>query len=212
MNKKVGMYSSVITFIAVFAFAVCMLLEILLDNNIGKIGNYFSSIFIAFGFIPMMCSFFTFVDNQKKSLGLLALSFSIMYGTIVIIVYFTQLTTVRLSELSNEMVFLLDYLQFGLFFNYDLLGYMFMALSTFFMGIILETKNKQEKLLKRLLCIHGIFAISCFTAPILGVFGSSMAGETITGTILLEIWCIYFMPICILSYNYFKNIKEVESY
>jgi hypothetical protein len=208
MNKKAGMYASVITFIAVFAFAVCMLLEIVLDNNIGQIGNYFSSILIAFGFIAMMCTFFSFAQNQKKSIGLLALSFSIMYGIMVIVVYFTQLTTVRLSKLSNEMVFILDYLQFGLFFNYDLLGYMFMAMSTFFMGIILETKNRQEKLLKRLLCIHGIFAISCFAAPILGVFDSSMAGEAVTGTILLEIWCMYFMPICILSYKYFKNIKE----
>ena len=208
MNKKMGMYSSAITLIAVFAFAVCMLLDLLLNNNIGKNGSYFSSIFIAFGFIPMVCSFLSFVSNEKKSIGLTALSFSIMYGIIVTIVYYTQLTTINLSKLSEETVFLLDYSQFGLFFNYDLLGYMFMALSTFFVGLILEAKNKQEKLLKKLLCIHGIFAISCFLAPVLGVFNSSMAGEKITGTILLEIWCIYFMPICVLSYKYFKNKEQ----
>jgi len=206
MNKKSGTYSSILTFLAVFVFAVGMLLGIVLKNDIiGKNISYFSSIFIALGYIPMVCSYLSFINEKNKSVGFIALSFSIMYGIMITIVYYTQLTTVNLSKLTEEITSLLDYSKFGLFFNYDLLGYMFMALSTFFIGIILETKNKQEKLLKRLLCIHGIFAISCFILPILGVFNSSMTGGNIIGTIILEFWCIYFMPICILSYKYFKN-------
>ena len=27
------------------------------------------------------------------------------------------------------------------------------------------------------------------------------------GTIILEIWCLYFLPICILGYQYFNNLK-----
>jgi hypothetical protein len=56
-----------------------------------------------------------------------------------------------------------------------------------------------------LLKIHGIFAISCFFMPILGIFNSNMTGGEIIGTMVLEFWCIYFMPICILSYRYFKK-------
>jgi hypothetical protein len=128
-----------------------------------------------------------------------------MYALLIMIVYFTQLTTVHLTKLSEETIGLLDYSKFGLFFNYDLLGYGFMALSTFFIGIKLETKNKHEKILKYLLCIHGIFAIGCFIMPIMGVFSANMASGEIVGTIILEFWCIYFMPICILSCRYFKN-------
>jgi hypothetical protein len=123
----------------------------------------------------------------------------------VIVVYFTQLTTVHLSQLSEEIIDLLDFQKSGLFFNYDLLGYGFMAISTFFIGIKLETKNKQERLLKYLLCIHGIFAISCFVMPMMGIFNKNMTEKDIIGIIALEFWCIYFMPICILSYKYFKN-------
>jgi cytochrome c biogenesis factor len=143
--------------------------------------------------------------NKKAGMYSSLLTFSIMYGLIIIIVYFTQLTTVRLEKLSDEVIGLLDYSKFGLFFNYDLLGYMFMALSTLFIGITLETKNKEEKILKKLLCIHGIFAIGCFVMPILGIFNQNMTGADIIGVIILEFWCIYFMPICILSYKYFKN-------
>jgi hypothetical protein len=205
MNRKVGMYSSILTFLAVLLFALCMLFGILLKNDtIGKNCSYLSSIFIAFGFIPMVCSYLLFTKNEYKSLGLIALSFSIMYGITVIIVYFTQLTTVRISQLSDEIIDLLDFQKSGLFFNYDLLGYGFMAISTFFIGIKLETNNKHEKILKNLLCIHGIFAITCFIIPMMGVFNKDMAGGDIIGIIVLEFWCIYFMPICVLSYKYFK--------
>ena len=206
MNKKVGVYSSILTFSAVFAFAVFMLISIIFKNNIiGNNGSYISSIFIALGFIPMICSFLSFTPNENKSIGLIALSFSIMYGLTIIMVYYTQLTTVRLTKLSEETMGLLDYSKFGLFFNYDLLGYAFMALSTFFIGIKLETKYKQERILKYLLCIHGIFAISCFILPMMGIFNANMIGGEIIGTIILEFWCLYFMPICILSYKYFKE-------
>jgi hypothetical protein len=206
MNKKVGMYSSIATFLAVLAFAVCMALGLLLKNDtIGNYFSYFSSIIIAFGYISMVCSYASFTKNEYKSLGLIALAFSIMYGITVIIVYFTQLTTVRISQLSDEINDLLDFQKSGLFFNYDLLGYGFMALSTFFIGLKLETNNKHERLLKYLLCIHGIFAISCFLMPMMGIFKKDMAGGDIIGIIVLEFWCIYFMPICILSYKYFKN-------
>jgi hypothetical protein len=151
MNKKTGMYSSLITFFAVLAFALGMLLGILFENDsIGKNGSYYASIFIAFGFVSMICSYVSFVKDENKSLGLISLVFSIMYGLIIIIVYYTQLTTIHLSNLSEETISLLDYSKFGLFFNYDLLGYAFMSLSTFFIGIKLETKNRKDKILRKL--------------------------------------------------------------
>jgi hypothetical protein len=153
----------------------------------------------------MVCSYLSFTSNENKSIGLIALSFSILYGLFITLVYYTQLTTVHLTNLSEEIAGLIDYSKFGLFFNYDLLGYAFMALSTFFVGIKLETKNRGEKILKYLLCIHGIFAISCFILPMIGIFNENMHGRDIIGTIVLEFWCIYFIPICILSYKYFKN-------
>ena len=206
MNKKIGIYSSLATFFAVFAFALCMLLGIICGNNIiVSRGGYFSSIFIAFGYISMVCAYFSFTKEENKSAGIIALSFAIMYGILIFIVYYAQLTTVRLSDLSEEAISLLDYSKFGLFFNYNLLGYMFMALSTFFIGITLKPNGKKENWLKKLLCIHGIFALTCFTMPILGVFNSNLAGVDSIGFIILLFWCIYFMPICILSYIYFKN-------
>jgi hypothetical protein len=212
MNKKLGMYSSIITFLAVFFFGFCMLLAMLINNgNIGKYLSYFSSIFIALGFILMNCSFCAFVNQNTKSFGIAAVAFSLMYGTINIIVYFTQISTVNLTNLSEEASLLLDFSKYNLFFNFDMLGYCFMSLSTFFIGINIKSVNKVEKILKYLLMGHGIFSIPCFLIPLIGIFNSNMAGGEIIGTIILWFWCIYFMPICILSYKYFKDIRETNA-
>lgn len=64
---------------------------------------------------------------------------------------------------------LIDFSKGGLIFNYDLLGYGFMALSTFFTGLTIEGRSKADKVLKWLMLIHGIYedhqgliACACF--------------------------------------------------
>ncbi len=48
MNKKIGVYSSIANLIAVICFALSMLFGF-------DFGSYFSSMFIAFSFVLMMC-------------------------------------------------------------------------------------------------------------------------------------------------------------
>lgn len=130
-----------------------------------------------------------------------------MYAVLIMLVYFAQLTTVRLSQLSQQASQILDYKNFGLFFSYDLLGYAFMALATFFIAFSIRATTKPDKWLKALLMIHGIFAVSCVIMPILGLFKADMANGKLFGVLVLEFWCAYFTPICILSYLHFKKIK-----
>jgi len=53
--------------------------------------------------------------------------------------------------------------------------------------------------------VHGAFFIGCFLTPMLGVFNSKQSGVDWIGTLILEVWCCYFLPICILSYLHFAN-------
>lgn len=198
MNKKTGIYASVIIFTAVLGFALCMIIG---TNN----GSYISSMFIAWGFVPLICTFAACAKKEVKAVAYTAMAFAAIYGMLIAIVYFTQLTTVRVSELSEQTSILLDYSKFNLFFSYNLLGYAFMALSTFFTSLTLEIKDKGDKWLKAMLMFHGVFAIGCVVLPIIGVFKTGMEGGDLIGTLVLEIWCIYFMPICLLSYRYFKK-------
>jgi predicted Na+-dependent transporter len=110
-----------------------------------------------------------------------------------------------MDALNQQARQIIDYQKFGLFFSYDLLGYGLMALSTFFAGLTIELKTKYDKWLKWLLIIHGVFFISCFIMPMLGLFSTEMQGADWIGRTVLLFWCVYFAPVGILSLLHFKN-------
>ena len=204
MNRKIGMISSIISILAVTGFAFCM-------PFLFMIGNYITSMFIAFSFVPMICAFAAQGKPEAKTAGYAAMAFAAMYAVIILMVYFTQLTTVRLEILNEQAKSLIDFQKFGLFFNFDLLGYCLMALSTFFIGMTIEVKSKSDRALKYLLLFHGIFAIGCFVMPMLGIFNSDTQDAVWIGIAILEFWCVYFIPVGVLSFIHFKN-KDDEKY
>lgn len=198
MNKKIGMIASFVNAIAVASFALSMLFGT-------DFVNYLSSTFIALSFVPMICSYAFYAKQETKLAGIVAVGFAAIYATLICLVYFAQMTTVRAGGLTTQTSTLLDFQQFGLFFNYDMLGYALMALSTFFAGLTVCVKSKTDKWLKGLLLVHGVFFITCFIVPMLGLFTPDMAGG---GTAILVFWCVYFVPIGILSFLHFSNSEK----
>lgn len=196
MNRKIGMVASAVNVGAVVCFALCMPISF---NS----GSYFYSMFIAFSFMVMMCAFAFFADQNRKVAGIAAVGLSSVYAAIILLVYFAQLTTVRLEVLSEQAASLLDFQKMGLVFNYDLLGYAVMGLATFFAGLTVEANSKELKWLKGLLLGHGVFFISCLIVPMLGLFSAD--GDPRIGVLLLEFWCAYFVPIGVLSWRYFSK-------
>lgn len=198
MNQKIGKTSAIIVTFAVVCFALCMPFGFLF-------GDYLSSMLIAFGFVPLMCAFAANGKPESKAAGTASCVFAGMYAVIILLVYFTQVTTVRLETLNPQATALIDYTKFGLYFNYDLLGYCLMALSTFMIGFTIDVRTKSDKALQRLLWIHGVFAIGCFLMPMLGVFNANTTDAEWIGTLLLEFWCVYFIPVGVLSYLHFNR-------
>ena len=43
--------------------------------------------------------------------------------------------------------------------------------------------------------------------PMTGMFINTDGSSSMGGTVVLEVWCLYFFPIGILSYLHFKNSK-----
>lgn len=201
MNNKIGKIGSIINVITVLLFALFLITNF-------KFGYFFVCIFLSLSFIMMIAAFENECTENNKVAGKIALILAGVYSTLIMIVYFTQCTSVLNDNLSKEALKVLDYSNMGLMFNLDLLGYAIMALSTFFIGFTINVKNKKDKALKYLLLIHGIFFISCLIMPMTGIFAKSDgSSSSIGGVIALEIWCAYFLPIGILSYSHFKNNK-----
>lgn len=199
MNQKIGMYSSAVNLIGVLCFALSMLLDF-------DYASYFSSMFIAFSFVAMTCGYACFAEKEVKLAGCVSVAFSAIYAAIILLVYFAQLTTVRLNDLTPQAAVLLDFQKCGLLFNYDLLGYGLMSLAAFFAGLTIKPRTKKDKCLKYLLMVHGVFFISCLIIPMLGVFKADSPAWI--GTAVLEFWCFYFCPVSILSFLHFSDCRE----
>lgn len=199
MNKIIASIGALIVTISVLLFAVCMLIPF-------HFGSYFVCMLLPIGYIMMTSGFCNESDEQHRVAANVGMTFAAVYTVLVFLVYFAQTTSVRLDSLDEQAMGILDYSRGGLFFSYDLLGYGMMALSTFFVGLTIDTKTRTDKWLKHLMLIHGVFFFSCFIMPMIGIFSSMADGGTNTGGVIaLEFWCAYFAPIGVLSFIHFRK-------
>ena len=197
MNKLLPQIGAAIVTIAVFLFAVCLIID-------DSFGSYFVCMLLPIGYIMMAAGFHYECCEEQRVAANIGLIFSAIYAALIFLVYFAQITSVRLDDLGEQAMRILDFKRGGLLFNYDLLGYGIMALSTFFIGLSMKVRCHADKWLKYLMMIHGIFFVGCFVMPMTGVFSSMSNGETsIGGVAALVIWCVYFLPIGVLAYKHF---------
>lgn len=197
MDKIIPKAGAAITVVTVFLFAVFLAVDF-------SFGSYLVCMLLPIGYIMMAAGFHHESCDKRRVSSNIGMIFSAIYAVLIFLVYFAQVTSVRLEDLNEQAVSILNYQRGGLFFNYDLLGYGMMALSTFFIGLSIKAECKADKWLKFLMLLHGIFFISCFIMPMTGVFTSMASGEESSGgTIALLIWCVYFIPIGALAYRHF---------
>jgi hypothetical protein len=202
MNRKIGGIGSLINAGTVLAFAICMLIH-------NSYVSYFVCILLSISFVCMIAALETECTEENKVAGRTALVFSGVYATLIMIVYFTQCTTVTNEKLGSDVMQILKYDNMGLMFNLDMLGYGIMALSTFFIGLTVNVRNKKDKALKLLLLLHGLFFPGCIILPMTGMFLGGNGSHSGGGAMALVIWCLYFLPIGILSFFHFKDQKRI---
>ena len=203
MNKTISKAGSAVVTATVFMFALFLLINY-------SMGGYFVCLILPVGFIMMTAGLHNEIENDRKVAANIGLVLAAVYAVFIMMVYFTQLTTVNNEQLNEQASKLLKFPNFGLIFNFDLLGYGLMALSTFFTGLAMKPKNKPDKWLRALMMIHGVFYLSCTFMPMTGMF-SKMAtpdGDGLGGRLALVAWCVYLLPIGILAFIHFGKQKK----
>ena len=199
MNRTVSKTGAALVAVTVLLFAVFIIADF-------TFGSYFVCMLLPVGYIMMAAGFQHESEQDRRVSANIGLALAAVYAVLILLVYFSQTTSVRLEELTEQARTILDYRKGGLMFNYDLLGYGMMALSTFFIGLSMKPESKPDKWLRALLMIHGVFFLSCFIMPMTGMFLSMSKGEGGGGgyTALL-FWCAYFLPIGVLSFMHFNK-------
>ncbi len=199
LNKMIPQVGSAIVTVTVFLFALFLIINY-------SMGSFFVCLILPIGFIMMTAGLHNEIESDRKVAANIGLILAGVYSTFIMLVYFTQLTTVNNEQLTEQAANLLEMGKCGLIFNFDLLGYGIMALSTFFTGLSMKARNKADKWLKAFMVIHGVFYFSCTFMPITGIFSKmSSGGDGLGGRLALVAWCVYFLPVGILSFLHFKK-------
>lgn len=202
MNRLLSKLGSLTVSAAVLVFAVFLLLDFSFES-------YFVCMLLPIGYIMMAAGFCSESDDGHRVAANIGLVFAAIYAVLIFLVYFAQTTAVRLGNLGEQAMAILDFKRGGLLFSYDLLGYGMMALSTFFIGLTVKADNRADKWLKYLMIIHGIFFFGCFIMPMTDAFSGMADGGTSAASVAaLEFWCAYFLPIGILSFRHFSRAGQ----
>lgn len=204
MNRKLGLWSAVAVTAAVVAFGSLMLLRL-------DYGAYAASMAISWTYLLLVCSFYVAAGSNEKVAALAGVAFGTLYAGFVTCVYFIQLTSVLNQTASADNLALLTYQELGSpMFNLDLLGYGLMAVSTLFIGLTIVGTSLADRWLRLLLIVHGAFAPMCVVLPISNVFGAMPSADgDATGVAVLLFWCVYFIPVGILSIYHFSTAGQV---
>ena len=156
MNRVIARVGSAIVTGTVLLFALCLIVDF-------TFGSYLVCMFLPIGYIMTTAGFRQESGADRRVAADVGLVLAAVYAVLILLVYFAQTTSVRLEALSEQAAKALDYRKGGLLFNYDLLGYGMMALSTFFIGLSMKAENKADLWLKRLMMIHGVLLSAAFS-------------------------------------------------
>lgn len=198
-SRGLGIVSSVLAaiFTAIFAFFL------VLDN---KMVYFISCLFLSISVVVMTVSIKDFIPKNKSVFINCAIAFGIIYSVLVSMVYYTQISYVLTRPLSVDMLKIVSDAPGNIFFFIDMLGYVFLCLSTFFMALSVDRKYVA---LRVFLFIHSLILIPTFLVPFLPVtYQTNEASGDVNGALILVGWSVIFVPICLMFTRFFIKEKQ----
>ena len=145
------------------------------------------SLFLGISFVDMMGSVHRIAPAERKIWSQTGLTFAIMYGTLICMNYFVQLTLVAPALYRGEVSESIRPFLFNVFnsftYSVDLLGYSFMSISTLFAAFIFTGPGLQ-KTVRWFLLANGLImpfiALQTFYHPL--IWGASLWAVTLPGS------------------------------
>ncbi len=207
MNRKIGFISSIVIGSAVAIFLICLIAALFNRISFTENLSYGVCAILSWGWVATAVVYSCYAKKERSAAAKIGVCTGVIYSTIISIVYFTQLSTVLYKSVDEKILQAFSFSAAGSWiFNLDLLGYGLLSISTFFIGLSLHADNKIDKALKFLLILHGIFFV-CMFVPILPLPASNQGNG---GTVALICWCLFFLPICVLSALHYKKLSMAE--
>jgi hypothetical protein len=204
---KIGFWSAVFASVFSIAYDIGQLAEWLglmgsgggAEHNstwYGLVVLLVPSLFLGVSFVVMMGSVHRQAPSDRRIWSQTGLTFAIMYGTLICMNYFVQLTLVAPALYRGEVSPDISPFLFNVFnsftYSVDLLGYSFMSLATLFAAFVFIGPGL-EKTVRWFLIANGLIlpfiALQTFYHPLIWVaslWGVTLPGATISLAVLFR--------------------------
>ena len=205
--SKAGKISSLIAGVCTVLFGLLIILDFAVKTILFQ---FIVCFLLAVSYVVAANSLCSLAGLKAKLWGRLAASFAIMYAVYICLVYYSQLTVIRLGLVPRDALPLIEFKPGTWLFAVDMLGYTFLALSTLAASFLFNGKGLEGKI-KAFLIVHGALAIPVSLFPALPLFDTAQAVQSasIGGAFALLAWCVVFAPICFLLVRYFSSAERV---
>lgn len=162
--SKVGFWSGLIAFIAVIAFGIVQVLQVLgfLTYPSDEILIYGFSLCITIPFMLQILALHHITKPDKKFWSHAAVLFTVIYVVFVVANYVVQLATVipmTVKGISNDIT-ILKQTPHSLFWDFDAIGYIAMGVAALFAVPVFEKQGFQK-------WVRYTFLLHSFTTPLI---------------------------------------------
>jgi hypothetical protein len=176
-TARVGWYAALVTAVFTIGYSVPQLLWVVWkpDPPWDEVFLFAPSMVFPLSYVVLMAAIADWARPDRKVFGLIALSFSVMYATMVSIVYFVSLAMVapRVAAGTEQEIDLLLFGDDRFLTAIDALGYGFMSLAALLAAYVFEPRGDQ-RWVRRALLAHGVLApavVLSYTFPLLLAVG-----------------------------------------
>jgi len=176
-----------------------------------KVIDYATSMGVAISLVTLAAANEVCVKDEAKLVyAKLATPFAAIYCTYVCLVYFTQLTFVRLADASPEALSIVAFEpNRTVFYALDMLGYGFMSVAVFWIGLSLP-----HSLVQKLMIAVAILGGTCVAVPFLPSLYEEANDEmsSVTDVASLVVWAGSYVPVMFLLSRQYQCEHTISGY
>lgn len=193
---RVGMWASASAALFTFLFAVTL--------NVNEYLDCALSMPLAMSYVLLALGNKYSHNDGNRIFADAAVVFAAIYCTCGWIVYYVQISFVRLARASPEALSVAQQPPPSAFFAIDMLAYTFLGISTVFLAMSIDA----SRLIKSLLLLNGVSSIGGFSVPLMPFVYEQPADDDDYSDYALVLlpWAALFITICVLLCLHFRRI------
>jgi len=168
----------------------------------------FPAMLLTLLFVVLMVCIYHYASKEKKIFGQIGLSFALISATVLISVYFIQISVIQPSLVNGEtdgIAILTQFNPHGIFIALEEMGYLMMSFAFLFMAPIFSRANRLENAIRWLFILS--FVLSIISLIIITVIYGIHREYRFEVAVIMIDWMVLIVSGLLLSSLFKRNMQ-----